>query len=237
MYKELQDAEWLKNCYFNKNMSGQAIADIVGCSKYSVYRALKRHDIKGRPHTSKFPMLNDKEWLRTQYVDKGRSTNDIAREVGSSSGNITDHLKTMGLERRGIKAAVALASPDGTKGDKSPTWKGGIRKAGRTGYLYQYAPDHPNATKKGYVMQHRLVAESIIDRHLTSDEIVHHIDGNRSNNDPTNLEVLTRSEHVTRHFEDGSLARKLEEENDNLRKELADCKRKNRAASSRSWWN
>ena len=223
MYKELQDIEWLKNCYFDKNMSGQAIADIVGCSKHSVYRALKRHDIQGRPHTSKYPQLNDKEWLKIQYVDKGRSSNDIAREVGSSSGNITDHLKTMGIERRTVKAALSLAFPEGRKGKLNPSWKDGTTKVVQSGYIYQYAPDHPNTTKKGYVMQHRLIAESIIGRYLNTDEIVHHVDGDKSNNAPTNLEVLTRSEHVMRHFEAVSLVRELKEEIVNLKRELAEC--------------
>ena len=223
MYKELQDIEWLKNCYFDKNMSGQAIADIVGCSKHSVYRALKRHDIEGRPHTSKYPLLNDKEWLKTQYVDKGRSTNDIAREVGSSSGNITDHLRTMGIERRAVKTAIALAFPEGRQGSLSPSWKGGTKSAGRSGYIYQYNPDHPNSTKTGYVMQHRLIAESIIGRYLTTDEVVHHIDGDKSNNDPTNLEVLTRSEHVMRHFEAVKHVRELKAEIVRLKRKLAEC--------------
>ena len=48
--------------------------------------------------------------------------------------------------------------------------------------------------------EHRVVAESIIGRPLKANEVVHHKDGNKGNNDPANLEVLTRSEHARLHF-------------------------------------
>jgi len=47
---------------------------------------------------------------------------------------------------------------------------------------------------------HRKIMEKHIERRLRSDEIVHHIDGNRHNNDISNLEILTRAEHARLHF-------------------------------------
>ncbi len=47
--------------------------------------------------------------------------------------------------------------------------------------------------------EHRVIAEKMIGRKLEKGEIVHHIDGNKLNNDPSNLEVMTQSEHVERH--------------------------------------
>ena len=47
--------------------------------------------------------------------------------------------------------------------------------------------------------EHRSVMESILGRSLSSDEIVHHKDNNPRNNDPTNLEVMTRSAHAKLH--------------------------------------
>ena len=46
---------------------------------------------------------------------------------------------------------------------------------------------------------HRVVAEAMLGRKLRSDEVVHHIDGNKRNNDPSNLQVMTRSEHARMH--------------------------------------
>lgn len=47
---------------------------------------------------------------------------------------------------------------------------------------------------------HRVVAEKMIGRPLRSDEIVHHIDGNKRNNNPGNLKVMTQSEHIREHL-------------------------------------
>ncbi len=50
---------------------------------------------------------------------------------------------------------------------------------------------------------HRIVAEEKLGRPLKKGEIVHHIDGNKRNNDPSNLMVMTQSEHCRIHFKKG----------------------------------
>lgn len=47
--------------------------------------------------------------------------------------------------------------------------------------------------------EHRVIAEKIIGRKLKSDEHVHHIDGNKHNNLPKNLQVMSRVEHLKLH--------------------------------------
>ena len=55
---------------------------------------------------------------------------------------------------------------------------------------------------------HRVVMEEKLGRSLLSGEIVHHIDGNKRNNHPDNLTVMTQSEHARLHYEQGDFRRK-----------------------------
>jgi len=48
---------------------------------------------------------------------------------------------------------------------------------------------------KKYVYEHRYVMEQFLKRPLKRNEVVHHIDGDKTNNALKNLELLTKSEH------------------------------------------
>lgn len=74
------------------------------------------------------------------------------------------------------------------------------------GYLIVSAPDHPRKNSQGMVFAHRIATEKHFGRFLDADEVVHHKDGNRLNNDPANLMVLSASEHSLLHE---SLRRKI----------------------------
>lgn len=52
----------------------------------------------------------------------------------------------------------------------------------------------PNGTSKR-VLEHRAVMEEVLGRQLQHDERVHHIDFDKSNNDPTNLYLCDDKEH------------------------------------------
>lgn len=75
-----------------------------------------------------------------------------------------------------------------------------IKKVVKKGdYNYAVVYDHPYANKYGYVLEHRIVMENSLGRILDKSEIVHHIDGNKRNNEITNLVVLGSSDHIRLH--------------------------------------
>lgn len=85
------------------------------------------------------------------------------------------------------------------RGEGNPKWRGGRTTSG-TGYVYTYAPDHPNATEAGYVMEHRLVIEAAIGRHLEPHEEVHHRNHVRDDNRLENLQLTSGvAEHRSIH--------------------------------------
>lgn len=84
-------------------------------------------------------------------------------------------------------------------GPKNPNWRGG-RSVASNGYvIVRVGVGHHLADVRGYAYEHRVVAEQKIGRPLVKGEHVHHADGNRQNNDPENLEVLTHAEHFAEH--------------------------------------
>ena len=63
------------------------------------------------------------------------------------------------------------------------------------GYVMIKKNSHPYAQSSGYIKEHRLVMEVELGRYLTADEIVHHINRDKSDNRPENLEVVSMAEH------------------------------------------
>lgn len=75
---------------------------------------------------------------------------------------------------------------------------GGVCKI-TSGYLWFYDPNHCLAYCNGMVYLHRHVASVKIGRWLDSEEHVHHIDGDKTNNCQSNLQIVSSSEHSKMH--------------------------------------
>lgn len=76
----------------------------------------------------------------------------------------------------------------------------GHKKKRRDGYIAIYFPDHPKATKEGYIMEHDLMMECLIGRWLREDECVHHKNFIRDDNRTDNLQLMTKREHMSYHM-------------------------------------
>jgi|SRR6476619_4223877 len=86
------------------------------------------------------------------------------------------------------------------KGSNNNYWKGGRYIDRESGYVFIYKPDHPFCRKNRHVLEHRLVMEKYLGRYLDPNEIVHHINGNTSDNRIENLELfVNHSKHMKLH--------------------------------------
>lgn len=74
------------------------------------------------------------------------------------------------------------------KGHNHRKWNGGVKKHSK-GYVLLQKPEHPKADKDGYVFEHIIVAENIVGYFLPEHAVVHHINGNRSDNSHINLVI------------------------------------------------
>lgn len=70
--------------------------------------------------------------------------------------------------------------------NKHWNWKGG-RILDSSGYWLILRSHHSFANFDGYVFEHRYFMELQLGRYLTRKEVVHHIDGNKQNNELSNL--------------------------------------------------
>jgi len=66
-------------------------------------------------------------------------------------------------------------------------------------YNYAVVPEHPNRSKNNYVLEHRIVMENYLGRLLESNEVVHHINGDKKDNRIENLEIHLHKEHAKLH--------------------------------------
>jgi len=86
------------------------------------------------------------------------------------------------------------------KGQQSLAWNGG-RHYHQEGYIYIFKPNHPFADNRGYIFEHRFVIEQKLKRYLKPKERVHHINYNRQDNRPENLQLFTNDcEHSKFHW-------------------------------------
>jgi hypothetical protein len=80
-----------------------------------------------------------------------------------------------------LNSKLLLCKSCGRKGERNQGWKGGTM-IDASGYRLVRLPDHPNAQKYGYVMEHVVVMSEYLGRPLILGENVHHRNGVRDDN-------------------------------------------------------
>lgn len=96
------------------------------------------------------------------------------------------------------------------RAQRNPNWKGG-RTVASNGYVLLKRHGHPMADSRGYVYEHRLVAEQMLGRPLRPAEVVHHLNHIKTDNRPENLQVLpSRAHHHVEHRSRSDLRRPSE---------------------------
>ena len=99
--------------------------------------------------------------------------------------------------------------PKYKKKEKSSTWISRVRKPRlitKNGYVLLSKKGHYTAQVTGYIFEHRLIMENHLGRYLRPEEVVHHINGIRTDNRIKNL-MLFKSNAIHTSYE--AMQRKL----------------------------
>ncbi len=160
--------------------AGEYFAQLVerfGGTFYSIKAAIRRAGGTLIPVT---PSLNGLEKSQVLHLRKqGFSQQVISLKLGRSQSAVSRFLRSQG----------EVFSP--RRGEAHGMWRGGRMKA--SGYwrvlVDRTDPMAVMCGKDSYVMEHRLVMARKLGRPLLRSETIHHIDGDRLNNSPDNLQL------------------------------------------------
>lgn len=135
---------------------------------------------------------------KKQWLESVNTPSDMP--IRLNFGNWTNFVIACGKDPRKPEIGITakLNSIQARVGRKGGNNKGGRLKNAQ-GYIQIWKPEHPNANKSGYILEHRLIMSEHLGRKLTRDEDVHHINEIKDDNRLENLEILTKREHTSLH--------------------------------------
>jgi predicted DNA-binding protein YlxM (UPF0122 family) len=158
------------------------------CDLKTILNIVNRHGIESRPRgNSEIELTEENMKIIQEMWDNRISTEKIAEKIDVCKQTLHNWLNEMQLTENRFRAR-----------ENHPMWKGGKIIDGH-GYvkigLDPSDPYYEMTNQIGYVSEHRYVMAKHLGKVLSREYTVHHIDGNKENNDLSNLE-LRKGNHM-----------------------------------------
>ena len=183
------------------------IAEHFGCSQTLISLVIRRLGlVRERLVGGPRGFIFDEDQLCRMFVD-GLSLSRIATYFRCSRPTVAKAVGRLCMTREPLFT--------GNCRHQHPNWRGG-RRITSHGYIrVLVGTDCPGADGEGHIFEHRLVMQEALGRPLRDDEVVHHINGIKTDNRLENLTVMTRVEHNEHHKRRRQMARRSREERKN----------------------
>ena len=158
-------------------------------------------------------IIIDDEALKRMYVNNQQSLTDISKATGLTISTVRLHLMSIGVILRTPADAIRLhpeklgAKNRGKKRTFTDEWRNNQREAairrwsGKARGVSLKSSGYYEITigANKWRMLHDVIMENHIGRRLLPGEVVHHKNGIRTDNEITNLVLMSRSEHSALH--------------------------------------
>ena len=112
---------------------------------------------------------------------------------------VMDELKLHKTTLRRVLNRNGISTNRNKVGSEHPMWKGGRINCKGGGYIGIWKPDHPRADNGNYVYEHTLIYEQNTGELPKKNEMIHHIDLDKHNNNFDNLYLCDASKHLQLH--------------------------------------
>lgn len=220
---EFSDPEWLTEHYVNQRMTAAQIAELLGSTKLTVLKHLRRNGIKMRPNARVQVLIDMQDEVKAAYLS-GMSLGDVGVQFGVSAGCVMDTLERMGVPRRPsgarinprrspaqakleqagfledhyVRQGLSINRIAGVVGCAQTTVRQELVRQGIE--IRRASPMRRPTAARG--LSHRLRQQIARERKEcllccdSEDLQIHHRDGDRANNMPENLAVLCRDCHA-----------------------------------------
>lgn len=185
--------EYLQREYIEKGRTALSIMEETGITQSTLTRRMKKFGLIKRKITPTYNINPD--WLREQYLIKLRAVEDIAEEVGCS-GHLIKELCSVNNFYRDNKyrqTDEGRAKHSRVRSEEECKKQGDALLKLEDGYTRRRM-----GSRRQYI--HRAIVEETLGRLLGPNEVVHHIDQDKTNHHPSNLLVLTRVTHQILHL-------------------------------------